>query len=795
MINQSASALLLLCLPSVASAQEPTRDERLRFLEEQLEEKRIELHIPGFAISVVQGDQMIWARGFGLADVEKERAVAPDTLFAIGSATKAFTATLVGVLVDEHLLEWDAPITDYLPDFRLAIRTDDEKAVVCLRDLLAHRTGFSRGDLLWAGGRADAATILATIVHAEPWAAFRKEFHYNNVMYLAAGETAAKVTKKPWATLMKERLFTPLGMKDTNVSVAESKKDPRLALGYEWDKDTQRFDHKPMRTLDVIGPAGAINSNVVDMAQWLRFQLGRGEFEGKRLISDEAHRETWTKQNGITANDGYGMGWMLHTWKGQPVVEHGGNIDGFGAHVAMLPDSDLGYVLLTNVTATPLQNGSMELVWNAMLGDIAPKEDVATTDRAPYLGTFIANFAAFEDAKMRVLELGGKLAVDVPGQTVYTLKEPDADGKWFFELTDQIAISFERNAKGEVIVLKFHQAGMIFDAPREGIELPAEIDLDDARRYLGKYHDAKLKDDVTVVIRNNRLAVDVPKQMVFELHAPDAEGRRGLRANGALAVRFDENDDGSIRGLTFFKRESERFFPRVASADDTPLISIDALHALCKTDARAAALAAFGTYRLRGKTKMVHAGIEGSMTVVGRGADRWRTTVDFEPFATIETCYDAGFAAMASTLAPYEELDGEALRRVRVEHPLLSLLDWRSCFTKIVVQRADELDDRKVWVVKLALDDDIHVTVWVDAETGDTLREDSSQLLPGGIGNLPITSTLSDFRVVKGLRIPHRIDSENEATGKSEFTLDLVETQLDVPDSAIRIEKPTTDRR
>ncbi len=515
-------APFLLLVPCLLSPQEPTRAERLDFLERALEQKRVELHIPGFAIALVQGDELTWAQGFGLADVEAERPVVPETIFAIGSSTKAFTATLAGMLVDEEKLAWDAPITEYLPDFRLAIRSDDPDAWVSLRDLLSHRTGFSRGDILWASGKVGAPTILATVLRAEPWAGFRQEFPYNNVMFLAAGEALAKVTGKPWGELLSERILAPLGMRDTNASVALAQKDPRLALGYVWDEEEERFEHLPMRALDTIAPAGAINSNVLDMARWVRFQLGRGAFEGRRLISEEAHAATWTEQIAMPPSGGYGLGWFLRTWNGQRVVEHGGNIDGFGAQVALLPDSALGYVLLTNVSATPLQGGSMELVWNALLGDLGGEAGAAPAERAPYLGTYLANFGALKDAKLTVLEQNGKLAVDVPGQMVYTLKEPDAEGKWYFELTSQIAVSFERSAEGQVTALKMYQAGLVFEAPREGVLIPAEIDLDEARRFLARYHDPALKADVTVLIQNNRLAVDVPDQMVYELHAPDA---------------------------------------------------------------------------------------------------------------------------------------------------------------------------------------------------------------------------------------------------------------------------------
>ncbi|TAH38006.1 MAG: hypothetical protein EYC70_05115 [Planctomycetota bacterium] len=782
-------ALFLILSAGLLAAQEPGLADRLASLEHRLEQSREELHVPGLAIAVVKDDQVIFAKGFGLADIEQQRPVTPDTLFAIGSSTKAFTATLVAMLVDEGKLAWDDPVTKVLPEFVLHIRTPEEGAQVTFRDLLSHRTGFARADLLWASGKADAATILATVVKAEPWTGFRTKFQYNNIMYLAAGQASAQVAGTPWPQLLRQRILDPLGMRDTSVSVSAAQEDERLALGYVWDEDRQRFEHQPMRGVDNMAPAGAINSHVLDMAQWLRFQLGRGAIAGKRLVSAAAHGETWTRQIDVEGGIGYGLGWFLRTWNGQPVVEHGGNIDGFGAQVALLPESGVGFVLLTNVTATPLQGTSMEMVWNALLADPAA-EAPAASDHSPYLGTYVANFAHFQDAKFTVLEQHGKLAVDVPGQMVFALKEAGADGKWVFELTDAIAVSFERDAQGAVIGMTMFQGGMTFEVPREGYTAPAEIDLEEARRYLGRYHDPDLKEELTVLVRNNRLAVDVPRQMVCELHKPDAEGRRLFRVNAELAVKFEEDAAGTVTGLTFYERGSERNCPRVAGADAPALITLDALHALRRSDARRDALAKLGTFRIRGKLRLLNMGVEGTMTLLGSGSDRSALHIDLEPFATIQAGYDRGTAATSSSLSPYRELAGAYLEEARVEHPAAAIGDWRQFFATIAVLRADQLDGRKVWVVRLSAGEDVVVTAWVDAETGDTLREDSLERVPGVGIQLPETTRYSDFRSVDGLAIPHRIDAEDEATGKSVFLLEQMETRLQLPDDAFRIAKP-----
>ena len=213
-----------------------------------------------------------------------------------------------------------------------------------------------------------------------------------------------------------------------------------------------------MRNLGNIGPAGAINSNVEDMSKWLQLQLNNGEFQGKRLISEEQLSETRTAQIKIADQIHYGLGWFLRQWQGQSVVEHSGNIDGFSAQVAIFPESDLGFVLLTNVTTTPLQQLSINIVAEHLLSPAKQiKERLALQSNEsyqPFIGEYIGNFGPFKNAIFTAKIKDGKPAVDVPGQTVYTLKQPNEEGKWLFDLTDTIAVSFQRNKQSQVNAMR-----------------------------------------------------------------------------------------------------------------------------------------------------------------------------------------------------------------------------------------------------------------------------------------------------------------------------------------------------
>ncbi|MEJ2740392.1 MAG: serine hydrolase, partial [Dehalococcoidia bacterium] len=408
------------------------------------------MHIPGMALAVVRDDEVVLAHGFGVSDIEDETPVTPETIFAIGSCTKAFTSTLVGMLVDEGKMDWDDTVTEYLPYFKLNIQSEDQKAEVTIRDVLSHRTGFTRMGVLFGSGEIPLEEVLHDATAAEPYVDFREKFYYSNVVYMSAGVAAGKAAGSDWDTLVAQRIFKPLGMASSSTSVERVLTDPRLSLGYLWDEDLQEYEYRPMRNVDNIGPAGSINSNVLDMAQWVRLQLGRGEYEDLRLISNKQLKETWTGQIQIAEGVDYGLGWMIHEWEGQPVIEHGGNVDGFSAQVALLPESDTGFVLLTNASVSLLPQQSINMVWDALLGEWEENDVTVTEDYGPYTGEYIANFGAFKDTVFTVSVQNNRLTIDVPGQRVYELKEPDEEGKWYFTISDDIAVSFDRDDNDSV---------------------------------------------------------------------------------------------------------------------------------------------------------------------------------------------------------------------------------------------------------------------------------------------------------------------------------------------------------
>jgi CubicO group peptidase (beta-lactamase class C family) len=763
--------------PTPTPSPEPgSLEARLDLLVNQLEQQRQRLHIPGMAIAIVKDDEVVLAHGFGMANLEAETPVTPETIFAIGSSTKAFTSTLVGMLVDEGKMSWDDPITDYLPYFDLNIDTEDPNAQVTLRDLLSHRTGFTRMGLLSASGKLPREEVLRAATAAEPYAPFREKFYYSNEMYMAAGVAAGKAAGSDWDRLVGERILKPLEMNSTTTSVGQVGEDPRLSVGYLWDEDIQAYERRPMRNVDNIGPAGAINSNVLDMAQWIRLQLGRGEYERRRLISEEQIRETWTSHIPISQGVSYGLGWMIREWEEQLVIEHGGNVDGFSAEVALLPESNLGFVLLANTSVTPLQQLSVNMVWEALLGKWIEAD---VTRYEPYIGKYIANFGQFRDAEFTVLVQDGRLAIDIPGQQVFELKEPDEEGKWYFLISAEIAVSFESDDAGNIVSMRLYQAGLTFELPKKGVEAKPDIPLDELQKYLGSYRSEGLDTTVKVVIQNDRLAVDWPGQMVFELYPPDEHGIWVFRISPALTLRFNETPEGQVESLTFYQSGEEFTMTRV---EGDLLPTVEDILALRQTGSRTAAIEEMGDYRITGTIRSPQSGVEGTFSTYVSSNGRYRVDTDYGRYGYSRTAVSGDRAWVESSFAPFDELHGKLLEQAKLGHPAIEEGDWRDSYESIRVLSSDSLNGQKVYVLELGHGSLPPEIIFVDAANGDILKSEAVAIQEGGIG-IPVTTQYEDFREIHGLRIPFRAVSSNEQTGRTIVQYETIEVNLSIDDS------------
>jgi len=752
-----------------------------RALSSLVESARVDHRIPGLALAVVRDGELVFAKGFGLADMESARAADADTLFAIGSTTKAFTTTLLAMLGEDGRIAWDDPVMQHLPEFRLAPR-GGEAGDVTIRDLVCHRTGFTRMGVLWAAGLASSDRVLAQATHAEPWDGFRKSFHYNNVMFLAAGTAAAAAGQAPWATQVRQRILKPLGMENTFTTEAEYRGQPRLAAGYQWDENRGDWKRLPMRNIDRVAPAGAIVSSVNDMSRWLRFLLALGEADEARLISEAALRETWQPQIDVAPGQlAYAMGWMVQPWRGRTVIQHGGNIDGFAAQVSFIPEESLGYVLLSNVTASALQGGSVDLLFGALL-DSPQQEDQAAgaEDLTRFVGKYDADFAAFHNLVFEVRIEKEKLGVDVPGQMFFLMKPADENGLRSFELTDAIAVEFEIDESGKVRALRMHQAGHVFRLPREGAP-PADWDpalVAEPGPITGRYTFEPAAQEWTVRARDGVLTVEVPGQTEYELGDANEEGWRMFRAMPSVEVRFTP-DESAPQAMAYREASGSKLeLPRVGDLEDgngaTP--TLGELRELIGEEARLLALAELGGIRLRAHASFVHQGAEAEIEM-RLGADgRFWQRVDLGEFGAIVEGIDPArkFAWSAGDFGPYDELSGKQLAEKLRGDPRAQFVSLFSSYGEPVVIRAEEFDGARCAVVSLPRPEGGLDTAWIELEHGDVLKLATSVTVEGA-GSMAVELRFTDYREFGGIRIPYRFGSENDASGRMEIAVTTVE--------------------
>jgi CubicO group peptidase (beta-lactamase class C family) len=373
--------LAVVALPLVA--QTATSAARLKEIDEYSAKAGADWKVPGFAVAIVKDDRVVFAKGYGVRELGKTPAVDENTLFAIASNSKAFTAAALAILVDEGKVKWDDKVTTYLPSFELYDPYVTRELTI--RDLLSHRSGLSTfgGDLLWYESEYSRDEILRRIRFLKPTSSFRSRFGYQNILFLAAGEVVAKVSGKSWDEFVKEKFFVPLAMKRTVTSHADLLNSSNVATPHnEVDGKIRVIRYGKV---DNIGAAGGIKSSVTDMAQWLRLQLGRGTFEGRKIFSSTASREMWTphtvfsgiseqaeKTNPTRHFNLYGLGWILSDYQGRLLVSHGGGLDGMTSQVALMPEEKLGVVVLTN-SETPLSNVLANKIFDLFLG--LPRRD------------------------------------------------------------------------------------------------------------------------------------------------------------------------------------------------------------------------------------------------------------------------------------------------------------------------------------------------------------------------------------------------------------------------------------
>lgn len=362
------AALVISLLPQApGSAAPPTRAT----LDQAIRANLQRWNVPGAAVAVVKDGQVIMAEGFGLREQGASGAVDRATSFYTASVTKTFTMAALGMLADEGKLRIDDPVTKYVPGFGVA--DADTSRLATVRDLMAHRTGLPRADLLMFAGLTNDE-VIARMRLVAPVAPLRTRFTYQNQMYLTLGQIVANLAQTSWQSVIETRLMARLGMQDSNAAglghprAAENAAVPHALV----NDQAATIDYVPRPPYG----AGGVNASARDMARWLQFILGDGAWNGEKILGPQVLAAT-QQPNTITsptiwmpdANFAlYGLGWFLNDYRGKKVVQHGGNGEGWTSLVWMLPGEKLGVAVLTNMHNTLLPWAIAHQVADAYLG-------------------------------------------------------------------------------------------------------------------------------------------------------------------------------------------------------------------------------------------------------------------------------------------------------------------------------------------------------------------------------------------------------------------------------------------
>ncbi|UCE04547.1 MAG: beta-lactamase family protein, partial [bacterium] len=354
----------------------------LHNLDPYIQQAMKDWQVPGLAIGIVKDDSLIFAKGYGVRELGKEAKVDEHTIFAVASNTKAFTAALLGMLVDEGKINWDDHVVDYMREFQMYDPYITRE--INIKDLLTHRSGLPTfgGDHLWIGSTRSRGDIIARIRYLKPTAPFRTKFQYQNLMFLVAGQLIPKITGQSWDDAIKQRIFKPLDMVESVTTMKELKAKKNMTTPHEVVAGKVvpvEYDYT-----DNTGPAGAIKSNVVDMAQWMRLNLNGGVFNGKQILSSKVIREMHTIQFPLPISSfseekletrfaGYGLGWRIYDYKGRKIISHSGGLSGMISYQVLAPEENLGVIVLTNFAPNSLPRILTYRILDAFLGE--PEQD------------------------------------------------------------------------------------------------------------------------------------------------------------------------------------------------------------------------------------------------------------------------------------------------------------------------------------------------------------------------------------------------------------------------------------
>ncbi len=591
------SALLTLCkigAPLLAQKSLSAADPRLQGMDSVVQKVLEHWRAPGCAIAVVEKGRTLFVGGFGYRDYAARLPVTDQTLFQIGSCTKAFTCALAGLLANEGLLDLDGKVQDYLPEFRL--HNDDLTRRITLRDFLCHRSGLPRYDLSWLQSPTTRDSFVRRMAHLEPTADLRERWQYNNFGYVAVGAALERVGGKSWENLVRERLFAPLGMRTARFDLWTLPPTADVARGHRRHADTIRLTD--YFRIDGMGPAGSICASATDIVPWLLlWTQGKGQGILPPSFVQEALSVQMTTGNTLPDAEnpsivsmGYGLGWFLAIYYGHYRAVHGGGIRGFTADVCLFPTDSIGIAVFVNQDGSQVPAVLRNLIadrllhlpyrdWDVELRrrtareklslitaaqGLAAERKSATSPTYP-LQAYAGRYDHGGFGSLDILWRNDSLLALTPGIT-YHLEHFHYDVFRAVPTSEEMRESlagfhlrfqFIANLRGEVGELHAHgiePGGEKVVFKRQ--TLPLEIPLAQLERYCGTYTIAGT--EAQVFLKNKALVVFLPGQPQYET-VPLGEHTFRLKALEGYSVRFEMGDDGLTPKAMLFLQPNGTF--------------------------------------------------------------------------------------------------------------------------------------------------------------------------------------------------------------------------------------------
>jgi CubicO group peptidase (beta-lactamase class C family) len=365
---------------SRAQTQDPDVAKKLGDFDNYMAQTLKDWNTPGIGVGVVVNDKLVFAKGYGYRDYGKKLPFTPTTLQAIASNSKLFTAVAAGMLVEEGMLTWDKPIRESVPSIQFY--NDQLNSNVTLRDMLSHRTGVTRHDLIWFKSPFNRKELFDRLKYLEPQEPMRQTFLYNNLMYATVGEVIELKSGKRWEDFVRERILTPLEMPATSYTIADMTSHPDHGVPYREKRDSFDLYQIPYyEDTEGVAPAGAMLSNIDELSHWLIALMNDGKYKGKQVLPSAVLKATLQPAIGLpntlgealgfweVLNPDYGMGRQTASYRGHLITYHGGDLPGFHSQIAFLPNEKIGVIVLViSDHSAPLYNVISYNVFERMLG-------------------------------------------------------------------------------------------------------------------------------------------------------------------------------------------------------------------------------------------------------------------------------------------------------------------------------------------------------------------------------------------------------------------------------------------